>query len=259
MFILHWWLTQQLVEMSYEQQCQQLEEKIKSIQSIPPFDHYTLDGIVNIDQWREQAIRPLFIGKEPHGEAYGQDVWSMRNWLNKNPKEDACAATPHTWPKTAYISFSLQNGMMDYDDIPFLDDDVRIAEALRAIAFINIGKYTAKSTTPSNRLASLYQQNRKLLHEQIAFIQPNIMIGWNTMGHLKSDTEFMQHFAPNPSQENTYGSGTRCAVTSWYTCGKLFIDAQHPGSRTSYYSYIDNIISAVKTNIQHIDQSLPLI
>jgi hypothetical protein len=245
--------------MSYEQQCQQLDEKIKSIQNIPPFDHYTLDGIANIDQWRKQAIRPLFIGKEAHGDAYGKKVWDMRDWLNVNPREDVCAATPSTWPRAAYISFGLQNGMMEYDDIPHLDNDIRVAEALRTVAFINVGKYTAESNTPWRRLNALYQQNRLALHDQISFIQPNVIIGWSTLGYFKTDTEFMSRFASNSSQDTDYGSETNCPVTSWYAGGKLFIEAYHPASRTSPKEYVDNIIDAVKANIQHIDQSTPTV
>ena len=115
--------------MDYQEHCQELDTKIRSIQKMEPFGCYTLDGIVNVENWRKQQIRPLFIGKEPHGTGYDQEVWSMANWLNENPKEDACDATPHTWPKTAYISYALQNGFAQYDDMPRIDQDKKIAEA----------------------------------------------------------------------------------------------------------------------------------
>ena len=239
-------------KMDYQEHCQELDTKIRSIQKMEPFGCYTLDGIVNVENWRKQQIRPLFIGKEPHGTGYDQEVWSMANWLNENPKEDACDATPHTWPKTAYISYALQNGFAQYDDMPHINQDKKIAEALRHIAFINVGKYTAETTTPWPRLNELYRQNRNVLHDQIEMLQPNVIVGWNTLGLFENDEEFMSRFALEKSD-----SANHDIIDSWTSGGKLFISAYHPGSRTSFVRYVDSIVTAVKEHIEDIDLSLP--
>lgn len=246
------------VNMTFEQKQQELDQRIRSIQEIEPFDHYTLDGVISIENWRKQEVRPLFIGKEAHGEAYGKPVWSMCEWLSDDPKGDVCAATTHTWPKTAYVSFGLQNGFLDYDSMPWLSEDIRVAESLRSIAFINIGKYTADTKTPWSRLNALYKQNRLMLHDQIELAQPNIIIGWKTLGYFIDDPDFKGRFLQSPTPEVIYGSDTRCPVTVFGSGGRLFVDAYHPGSITSFTQYVGNVMEAVKAHSNLINCSLPV-
>ncbi|WP_201987128.1 hypothetical protein [Hymenobacter rubidus] len=238
--------------MDYQKQSQELDARIRSIQKIEPLNCYVRDGIVNIESWRKQNIRPLFIGKEAHGDGDGESTWSITNWLNKYPS-DVCRDSPRSWQKTAYTSHGLQNGFMDYDDMPWIRDDSRVAEALRNIAFINIGKYAAETTTPFSRLNKLYTQNKHIIHEQITMYQPNVIVGWGTMGLLESDPDFMTRFASIRSQAIKHN-----AVNSWISDGKLFISAYHP----SYFSisperYVKSIVETVKNQIDKIDLSLP--
>jgi len=80
--------------MTYEQQCQELDKRIRSIQKIAPFECYIQDGIVNIERWRKQEVRPLFIGKE--GDEKGDTTETSANkWLNDTPG-NACWASPRT-------------------------------------------------------------------------------------------------------------------------------------------------------------------
>jgi len=141
--------------MSYEIQRLELDTKIRSIQSIAPFDCYTQDGIVNIDRWRTQKIRPLFIGKEGY-EKGDRIESSVTKWLDNEP-EDACRAAPRTWQTTAYTSFGLQHDLINRAQMPGLHAAPGVIDSLRTIAFINVGKYGADTSTPWKRLDALYQ------------------------------------------------------------------------------------------------------
>lgn len=234
--------------MDYLEQWQHVERQLRNIQQISPLNGYIRDGIVKLDNWRSQSIRPLFIGKE----AYGSGEWSItEHCMNQGPVE-FCRKSPRSWPKTAHISYALQNGLLEYNAA--IRNSVKVSESLRNIAFINVGKHGAAKQTPAQRLAALYKQNRTLLHEQISICQPNIIIGWSTLGLFESDKEFLSRFATGKSAKTVLNG-----VSSWHANGKLFISATHP----SYFKipakqYVNNIIKSVKEQIEHIDQSLPV-
>lgn len=240
--------------MSYEERAQALNSKLRGLQKITPMNVYVRDGIVNMEQWRKQLIRPLFIGKEAHSDGFNQEEWSITGWIGKDPNE-VCRAARHSWQKVAYISHALKHSFMGYNDIPYIRDDKRIAEALRTIAFINVGKYGAETMTPGARLSALYKQNRTALHDQIELYQPNVIIGWSTMPLFEKDPDFSARFWNDIGPKQHLGS-----VDCWRAGGRLFIDAYHPASyQVTHQKYVDDIVGAVKANIESLDQSLPIL
>ncbi len=238
--------------MNYKEKVQAIDIKLRSLQKIAPLNVYVKDGIVNIEQWQKQSIRPLFIGKEAHGDGFNQKEWSITSWIDKDPNE-VCRSARHSWQKTAYVSHALQHNFIDYDDIPYIRDDKRIAESLRSIAFVNVGKYGAETTTPWRRLDSLYKQNRVALHDQIEFYQPNVIVGWSTLPFFEKDADFSMRFGKNVEAKQQGGS-----VDCWLSNGRLFIDAYHPASyKITQQKYVDDIVRAVKVNVGSLDQTLP--
>ncbi|GAA4494724.1 hypothetical protein GCM10023172_05360 [Hymenobacter ginsengisoli] len=102
--------------MTYEQKHRELDQRIRGAQKIAPLDCYITDGIVDVEQWKKQSIRPLFIGKEAY-ELGDRMEWSANGELKKDPWE-ACRASPRTWRTTAYVSYSLQHGLVEYEQLP---------------------------------------------------------------------------------------------------------------------------------------------
>lgn len=239
--------------MSYEQKCQELDQRIRSIQKIEPFDCYIQDGIVNIERWRNQQIRPLFIGKE--GYELGEKIESsVTTWLNDTP-EDACWASPRTWQTIAYTSFGLQNDCIPFGQMPWIHEDSKVGDALRTIAFINVGKYGAERTTPWKRLNGLYQQNSHILHDQIELFQPNVIIGWNTLDFFERDPDFMRRFSGVPRVRKTQGAVEYCVAE-----GRLFVFAYHPAYLgVKQQNFVDSILDAVRENLPELNLALPSI
>ena len=235
--------------MDYHQNWKLVESHLKTIQKIQPLNGYIRDGIVNLEKWQVQQIRPLFIGKEAHGKG----EWSITDHcMNAKPAE-FCRESPRSWPKTAAISYALQNGFLDYSQIHSIRKAARVSESLRNIAFINVGKHGAATTTPPKRLSALYNQNRKLLHDQITLCQPNVIIGWNTLGLFETDRDFLSRFANNKIDTGRAGN-----VRSWMSNGRLFISTSHPAYfKTPTKQYVNDIVNAVKANIESIDQVFP--
>ena len=237
--------------MTYEQKRWELDQRIRSTQKLEPLSCYITDGIVDIEQWQKQAIRPLFIGKEAyeHGD---RTEWSANKELKKDPWE-ACRASPRTWRTTAYVTYALQHDLAEYDNLPEISEDEEVKKSLHSIAFINVGKYGAETQTPWERLNSLYSQNKNLLHDQIELFQPNVVIGWSTLGFFQADDSFISRFGSNETKSS------QDAVDSWVANGLLYIDAYHPVYfKVSQKRYVDSIISAVKEHQHSIDLSLPV-
>ncbi|RYE91203.1 MAG: hypothetical protein EOO37_00960 [Cytophagaceae bacterium] len=186
--------------MSYEQQWQGLEGQLKAIQKIGPFNGYIRDGIANLAQW-QQEIRPLFIGKEAYGASEGpHGGYSITEaGLDKDPVRH-CRESPRSWQKTAYIGHALQHGLLPYNAA--IRHSKKVYEALRTVAFINVGKLGGETKTDPKKMKRLYAQNRLILHEQIALCQPNVIIGWNTLSHFENDSDFMSRFGERRSPKN---------------------------------------------------------
>lgn len=237
--------------MTYEQKYQELDQRIRSVQRLAPLQCRIRDGIVAVERWRLQDIRPLFIGKEAY-EKSGSTSWAIHDLLNNAPQALCFARSHRTWQTTAYVSFGLQNGLMPFRQMPRIQNDSSLIDALRSIAFINVGKYGAKITTPWQRLHDLYRQNRTVLQEQIELFQPNVLIGWSTLGLFQNDTGFANRLIDE--QQRT----SQDAVDSWVVNGKLYIDAYHPVYRgVNRERYVNSIMAAVKEHKDSIDFSLP--
>lgn len=239
--------------MSYEQQWQGLENQLKSIQKIEPFNGYIRDGIANLSQWQQQEIRPLFIGKEAYGASEGSDGgYSItEHCMNQKPVA-FCKESPRSWQKTAHIGYALQHGFASYNAAIRHKDEVY--EALRTIAFINVGKLGGGKRTPPQHLTKLYNQNRALLHEQIALCQPNVIIGWNTLGLFMSDLAFEKRFGVEhtPRQKGEH-------ISYWQADGRLLINAKHP----SYFKikpadYVNGIVNTVRENAGSLNIDKPV-
>ena len=164
--------------MRHQEKWTDLNNRLKSAQRIEPLNGFVRDGIVNLEKWHNQKIRPLFIGKEAHPGKKKLDTshkdhgWSMtEHTLSKaGEKTKLDAALRYSWTKIAYISYALQNNFQDYDQNHTDRKKLPIIQSLHNIAFINIGKQIGATQTDYKRLGNLYIQNRTFLHEQIELL-----------------------------------------------------------------------------------------
>lgn len=236
--------------MSYQENWADVEARLRSIQLIPPLSGYIRDGIVNMDNWQNQRVRPLFIGKE----AYGENGYSITEHCMNTKPVKFCQESPRSWRKTSVISYALQNSFASYEEIHSIRNSEKVAKSLRNIAFINVGKYGAGKTTPMQRLSELYRQNRSFLHEQIALCQPNIIIGWNTLHLFEQDPTFIQQLAGSRMINPKIGK-----VRSWHSTGMLFIATSHPAYfKIKMRDYVNDILDVVRINANSINYDLPV-
>lgn len=249
--------------MSYAEQWEKLEAKLKAL---PKFGKgYVRDGIVSMNDWQNQEIRPLFIGKESHGgdgaNKKPEDAfyWSMTEHTLFGAGEKAKTAGTKlekalrpSWAKTSYISYALQHDCALYSQLHPIRHTRAITQALHNIAFINVGKQVGDKTTSPSRLTELYKRNGDFLHQQVLICQPNVIIGWNTLGLFEKDPNFLARFSGKRIQ-NLPVDG----VENWLIDGKLFIAAGHPAARVSSQKYVDTVVSIVRNHRDALDKQLP--
>jgi hypothetical protein len=188
------------------------------------------DGIVNMDQYFNSPIKIMWILKEPYdlGNSLGGG-WCMREGLNGKRANGENKDSHTTWHPITYVTYGILNNYCRYEKMPKINADVSMNSYLRKIAFINVNKLPANTTTNSRLLSSTYQMNKEILIEQINTYKPNIVIGGSTLHLLKKDLQIRKE------QELDYGH--------FHKDGIVFIDAKHPGQRTKTRDeYVNRII-----------------
>lgn len=201
------------------------------------------DGIVDKEQYFDSPIKILWILKEPYDlDNDGGDTWSLNKLLNDNEKLQTLGGFKSTWYPIIYTSYAILNGFLKYEDMSFIDDDLDMLNIFKKIAVINVQKFPAKTTTKNSEITTAYKAHSKILLEQIATYNPNIIIGGNTMLNFVEDLglkDFKYY------DEYDY----------WIKDNQVFIDAAHPafrGNDAAKESYVNDIVRISKNFLQKI-------
>jgi hypothetical protein len=210
------------------------------------------DGVVDIDLYLASQPKILWILKEPfddfeNGTPCGGG-WSMTKHVlaagkfgNKPP-----------FAPIAYIAYSVFNDFLPYQKIEYVTENPLVKAAVKRIAYINVNKMPALSTSGGTDFAGLYAHNRSRLLKQISTMQPDILIFGSTIGLFLDDLDLKW------GDLNPVGSLKFCVKAR-----QLFIDAYHPSqwSRVSPADYVNEIVSVIKTHSPALPppQSSPII
>ena len=196
------------------------------------------DGIVNKEQYFDSPIKILWILKEPYDlENNGDDTWPLNDFLNNENELQKLGGFKTTWYPIIYTSYAILNGFLKYEDMSFIDKDLDMLNILKKIAVINVQKFPAKTTTKNSEITAAYKAHSKILVEQIATYNPNIIIGGNTMWNFVDDLG-LKDFS---LCDNGYDY--------WIKVNQLFIDANHPAFRVNdekKAEYVNDIVRISK-------------
>ena len=195
------------------------------------------DGIVEKKQYFDSPIKILWILKEPYDlENNGDDTWPLNDFLNNENELQKLGGFKTTWYPIIYTSYAILNGFLKYEDMSFIDDDLDMLNIFKKIAVINVQKFPAKTTTKNSEITAAYKTHSKILLEQIATYNPNIIIGGNTMLNFVEDLglkDFKYY------DEYDY----------WIKANQLFIHAAHPafrGNDEAKEAYVNDIVRISK-------------
>jgi hypothetical protein len=192
------------------------------------------DGVACIPDYLEASHRVMWVLKEPwekeeNGKLRGGwDIWDAWEDIEKPWRIP-------TWKRMIYISHGILNGKtwFEMDDIR---DDPKMQEVLNKIAYINISKMPANTTTNYKDLQAHYKIWRDILMEQIHVYTPDIIIFGNTFDFFKEDL-VGKDTEPNIREDgfiHVYKKGNT-----------KYFDAYHPNNRIKGMTdelYVNTII-----------------
>ena len=144
---------------------------------------FIADGAVDIDTWRDQKIKILFLMKE----AYGNND-SLTNCLLR-AIEKRTFGNASTFPNLIRwlnaIKKSNQGDRVDYDK----DKDVVATDILR-ISVVNLKKSNGKSISDDKDLMKYVESDWDLLEQQIISLNPDFIICCGTFNLIRSKIKF---------------------------------------------------------------------
>jgi hypothetical protein len=198
-----------------------------------------LDGITDVERYINSKIKICWVLKEPYdgfnGKGGGFDLKQML--IDDLKKENHNFGK--TWTPIGYISYSLLNNFLSYNQLQKLDKNI-IMNSLLDISYINIGKMPAKNYTasPYKNVKDEYKIWAPILIWQLIKYNPDVIIFGNTLDFFWNDLGIDKKYYKKSKNGNYYKQ-----------YNKMFLDVYHPAVRESTISkndYCNGIINSVK-------------
>ncbi len=186
------------------------------------------DGIVNLTDYYNSAIKIMWILKEP----YGSGGYSMTEGLNNDRALGKNKDAQSTFHPIIYSTYGILNDFLKYNNNFKIRDQSCMSLILRQIAFVNVQKIPGKTRTPNANLKRYYRTNKEIVLQQIKVYRPDIIIGGKTLHLFKTDLKNLRelefgHFAMD---------------------NQLFINAFHPAqTKITREEYVNKIILRAET------------
>ena len=192
-----------------------------------------LDGIINVASYNLSNHKILWILKEP----YGEDAFKYSDYINGFEFGKSFPTSRAMWEKITYVNYGILNNYQLWADFKTLYKDENVFRALHNCALINLKKNPGKTKSNHSEIRNAYQRYKDRIHEQLKFINPDIIICGGTFNFLQLPFDKVNLIIG----ENLKG---------YKHDNKLFIDAYHP----SYFvkkqeEYCDEIINFCAKNI----------
>lgn len=227
---------------SFNEKILALDEEIKRHYASFPNEESTpvWDGIVDEEEYYKSDIKILWILKEPYDkDNEGKGGWNLAKKLGTEEFLKDVGGAKTTWHPIIYTTYSILNGFTPYDDMEFIDKDPSMANVLRKIAFINVQKFPAGTTSINSDISAAYYQHKEILLKQINTYGPTIVIGGNTMWNFVKDL-------------GSDGHHQHLEIDYWVK-DRLYIDAYHPAypkNDDAKEAYVDEIVTIAKKYIE---------
>ena len=195
-----------------------------------------VDGAYDINAYFQEDTRIMWILKEPYDEFLEDGTPYGGGWNIAGILDTADAAENKTRKPMIYILYAFFNDIGEWDDMYYIEDAPEMAEVLKRIAYINMSKMPAKTSSNSN-MSNEYKIWEPILLEQIELYDPHIIIFGNTFKYFK-DRLLNGEYVSDTSNQNL----------GIYSCNnRLYLDAYHPQQRTiTQEEYVNDILFAMR-------------
>lgn len=194
------------------------------------------DGVADIEGYLSSSPKIMWLLKEPYDlDGYGN--WALTGYILND--KDAWKSMD-MWKLMIQINFGIRNNL-NWDDMDWIENDPKMAEELKKMAYINISKMPGDTASSHTHLWECYNFWKNILFEQIELYKPNVIIFGNTFQFLKKDLQIVEN--PIHSIPGTRG------VDAYKKNDMILIDAFHPsrkGGEEAGHEYVTNIINTYR-------------
>ena len=205
-----------------------------------------LDGITDNERYLNSKPKICWVLKEPYDEKKGKGGgFDLRKMLTDDLEKEN-HNFGKTWTPIGYISYSLLNDFLPYNQLMKIDKNIAM-KSLMDISYINCGKMPAKfqTSSPYKSVKTEYRIQAPILLWQLLKYDPDVIIFGNTLSHFKNDLRI---------GDSDYKRIRNVNENYIMKYGKLFLDVYHPAVRESTISekdYFNSIINTVKKYMHH--------
>ncbi len=203
------------------------------------------DGVTDIEGYLASNPKIMWILKEPYddftqsGKYRGGDWYFTEHFKKKDVWKDETM-----WKVMIQINYAIRNGLK-WKELDYIENNPNMADELRKIAYINVGKMPAGTTSPNNHIQECYKIWKDILFEQIKLYKPNVIIFGYTFELFAEDLGIIDKPVLTVSGQwfsNLYQKDNM-----------ILIDAFHPsrkGGEDGSHDYVTSIINAYKKAIE---------
>ncbi|MBU1082517.1 MAG: hypothetical protein KKB59_18670 [Spirochaetes bacterium] len=201
------------------------------------------DGIIDTVKYYTAKYRILWILKEPNDLELKNNIvvgggWDLCDviknisWLDQSKKKNGLTVFRRLSQCSNYI-LNTNNYTENYSK-------EEMWQSFKSTAYINIKKTPGGKNVSNYEIQKAYIECREILHKQIESINPQIIIGCNTLSYFSSYYEF-------DKKKKIQFNNLKLAKKGYYINNdKLFIDISHPLKHgISDMDYLNSIREAV--------------
>jgi len=206
------------------------------------------DGVIRPSEYLRSGLRIMWILKEPRDEEkngrYCGGGWQMFadcDDENFNSKI-AFGKAYQTLFRVAQISYAVENAVSVGEAMLL---GAKAVDALKYIAYVNIGKMPGPGTTPACRVKQLYRVWKPFVLEQIQMYKPELIIcgGSGILDNMAADLGSIR--LSKPTRMYVGHSGARKLVVDCHRWNGIpIVWTAHPTAKVSKYDYFKCTIEA---------------
>lgn len=206
------------------------------------------DGVVDAAGYLAAKPKVLWILKEPYddfdeaGNPQGGG-WTMFQDAAPGKTLAQSVNANAALRNVAYASTAILNGVTSYSELPWITDKPDMYEnALRRVAYCNVGKMPGRTTTSTARLQKIAGEWKDILFQQIDLYDPEVIIvcGTDTLQALNADFGLDLSKPVNAVKRG----GAVVDVHRWR--GKRLLWAPHPAARIAPQEWVDSVVVAAR-------------
>lgn len=184
------------------------------------------DGIIDNEEYKKSSVKVLWILKE--GNVAEGDENKQRDLCEEfrlNLHKNNALSIP-TFRKMIYATYGILYPDLEWHNVPFANEDAY--EVVKKIAYININKSPAGSTSNYKDIKKAYDDNKEELIKQISEINPEVIVFGNTLYYF--DFKDLDKIGWTISNSARKYADEETKHTAFYkiSSSKLCINAYHP-------------------------------